>query len=392
MGEPENQQISQMEIEASSAAWAGAERQSHCVGARKGFSARIVRQLRWAADFFPTAIGLRFVAQAWNNPIVLKELRPHVPCGPWMRSWRALVVLSIHLVVLSCFVSILYFAVVESERQSSSPLPWDRGAIDPTKPTAAPTPWGCGELGVPWGRQTLFYSTYMLLLTLAVFLSPSFTAGSISGERERKTLDLLITTSLPTRSLVLGKLTPALAYIVLLILTALPIQGLALVFGGIALSEVIIGTLILFATALIAGTIGIFVSSFTRSPTVSTVLTYATILLAALGLPILAIVMLVTLGSALIPSSDLNWVLQAGLIYVGGFLICTNPFATAVATKILEEEKNSLFFFTIQVTGSNGDPRTLPLLSPWIVYVLFYVAVSTLLIFFSIWIIEHKRG
>jgi len=286
-----------------------------------------------------------------------------------MRGWRATAVLTVHLVVLSCFASLIYFTVVESAQSTG------RGAV------------GAGV------GQTLFYSSYMLLLTLVVFLSPAFTAGTISGERERKTLDLLITTLLPTRSLVLGKLTSALAYIVLLTLAALPIQSLALMFGGIILSEVIIGTLILLVTALIAGSMGIFVSSIMKSSIASTVLTYATILLTAMGLPIVLFVLLSFTGFVVDPlMNNLSWVWQAVLIYVLGFLICTNPFATAVATKLLEEEKNSLFYFTTQVRDRSGVPHTLPLISPWIVYVTLYLAVSALLITLSILILRHKRG
>jgi ABC-type transport system involved in multi-copper enzyme maturation permease subunit len=305
----------------------------------------------------------RFVSQTWNNPIVIKELRGR------MRGWRAAAVLSVHLVILGCFASLIYFTVAESAQSS-----------------------GGGAVGKTMG-QTLFYSTYMLLLTVVVFLSPAFTAGTISGERERKTLDLLITTLLPARSVVIGKLASALAYIVLLILAALPIQSLALMFGGIILSEVIIGTLILLVTALIAGSIGIFVSSLVKSSIASTVLTYATILLTAIGLPIVAGIVASFLGTLLVPTLDeVDWLVQAGLIYVGGFLLCTNPFATAVATKVVEESENSLLFFTVQLTDRTGASHTIPLISPWVVYVILYVVVSALLITLSILIIRRKRG
>jgi ABC-type transport system involved in multi-copper enzyme maturation permease subunit len=305
----------------------------------------------------------RFASRMWTNPIVIKELRGR------MRGWRAAAVLTVHLVILGCFASLIYFTVAESASST-----------------------GSGTVGKTMG-QTLFYSTYMLLLTVVVFLSPAFTAGTISGERERKTFDLLITTLLPARSVVIGKLISALAYIVLLILAALPIQSLALMFGGITLPEVIIGTLILLITALVAGAIGIFVSSVMRSSIASTVLTYATILLSAIGFPIVMGIIIGFLGAILEPAlEDLDWVWQAALIYIGGFLLCTNPFATAITTKLIEDAENSLIFFTAQVTDQNGISHTIPLISPWIVYVLFYIVVSGLLILSSILIIRRKRG
>ena len=80
------------------------------------------------------------------------------------------------------------------------------------------------------------------------------------------------------------------------------------------------------------------------------------------------------------------------LIYVGGFLLCTNPFAVAVATKLVELEENTYFFFTAQIPDPQGTMHTIPLISPWIVYVLLYTFLSLVLIVASILIIRRKRG
>lgn len=305
----------------------------------------------------------RFALARLRNPIVLKELRGR------MRGWRAAVVLTIQLVVMSCFASLIYVTVSESAQTMSG-----------------------AAIGQTMG-QALFYSTYVLLLVLVVFLSPAFTAGTLSGERERKTLDLLITTLLPARSLVLGKLISALAYIVLVILAALPIQSLAMMFGGVILSEMVVGTVILLVTALIAGSVGMFISSLMRSSIASTVLTYATILLLTIGLP-MALSMVAGFGAILVEEllADVQWSLLVVLVYVGGFLLCTNPFAAAVATKLVEDQENTLFFFTAQIPDPQGNLHTIPLVSPWIVYVLFYTFLSAVLIVASILVLKRKRG
>jgi ABC-2 type transport system permease protein len=304
----------------------------------------------------------RIAYQTWNNPIVLKELRGR------MRGWRAATVLIVHLTMLGCFASFIYFVVAESASTS-----------------------GSTGIGQTMG-QTLFYSTYLMLLVLVVFLSPAFTAGAISGERERKTIDLLITTLLPTHSLVLGKLISALAYVVLLILAALPIQSLAFMFGGVVLAEMVIGTILLLVTALIVGSVGILVSSIVKSSIASTVLTYAVILMATLGIPIIIGITLGFLGVLLETILDsLSWLWQGVLLYLGGFLICTNPFATVVTTKLIEDSENTLFFFTTNISGG-GISFNAPLISPWIVYTLLYTALSAALILASILVIRWKRG
>lgn len=303
---------------------------------------------------------LRFVSRTWNHPILLKELRGR------MRGWRAILVLTIHLLLLSCLASLIYLIVAESA---------DRGSV-----------------GKVMG-QSLFYSTYMLLMMAVVLLAPAFTAGAISGERERKTLDILITTLLPMRSLVMGKLTSALAYIVLLVLVALPIQSLALIFGGVIPSELIVGTIILLVTGLITGTVGIFISSLLKSSIASTVITYAIILLTTMGLPIMASVVIGFVGSLVSPQlDDLHWLAQAALLYLGGFLLCTNPFSASITTLIVLDEENTLFFFTTKITDSQGISHTIPLVSPWLVYVTLYLFVSAVLVLASIVVLKRRRG
>ncbi len=298
--------------------------------------------------------------QTWGNPIVLKELRGR------MRGWRAAVVLIIHLLTLGCFASFIYLVVAQSVSSS-----------------------GSGSAGQTMG-QTLFYSSYLMLLVLVVFLSPAFTAGAISGERERKTIDLLVTTLLPSTSLVLGKLISALAYIVLLILAALPIQSLAFMFGGVVLSEMVIGTILLLVTALAAGSVGILISSIMKSSIASTVLTYAVILLTTMGLPIMSGIVLSFLGAMFGTFLDtIDWFWQTVLLYLGGLFICINPFATAFTTKMIQESEDTYFFFTTTV-GNNA--YTVPLISPWIVYTLFYIALSALLVLISILVVYRKRG
>jgi hypothetical protein len=64
----------------------------------------------------------------------------------------------------------------------------------------------------------------------------------------------------------------------------------------------------------------------------------------------------------------------------------------AVIIKFLEDSENTLFFFTVSLIGTRGNYRSILLVSLWIVYVLFYVLVSALLIVASIQILRRKRG
>ena len=72
-------------------------------------------------------------------------------------------------------------------------------------------------------QYTSFMQMYELLASLEfimlLFIVPALTAASISGERERQTLDLMLTTLLTPAQIVSGKLLSALSVMVLLVRT-----------------------------------------------------------------------------------------------------------------------------------------------------------------------------
>lgn len=296
------------------------------------------------------------------NPVMLKELRSQ------MRGWRAFVVLTVYLLLLSCLTIALYLSVYAT--------------------SAAMVSLGGGLMGATTGR-TLFGGIVLLELLLVCFIAPAFTAGTISGERERQTYDLLVTTLLRPRSIVFGKLGSALAYVVLLILAALPLQSLAFILGGVTPAEVFIALIGLLVTALISASVGLFFSSLVRSTILSTVLTYGVVLFMTVGLPFVIFMglMVLTPMQASLSNYTPTWVEQALLIYVLGFLACTNPFITAVLTELVLLEEGAVLFFTVPVDGHN-----IPLVSPWIVYVLLCLLVGVALFVLSVQLVRAPRG
>lgn len=118
---------------------------------------------------------------------------------------------------------------------------------------------------------------------MLLFIMPALTASSISGERERQTLELMLTTTMEPRDMVLGKLASSLVTMLVLAVSALPVQALVFVYGGITLQD--IGMLFLChgVVAILTGSIGIFYSSVLRRSTVSTVCSYVTVVALTAG-------------------------------------------------------------------------------------------------------------
>lgn len=294
------------------------------------------------------------------NPVMLKELRSQ------MRGWRAFVVLTVYLLLLGCVTVGLYLSVYATY--------------------SAMAGMGGGLAGATTGR-TLFGGIVLLELLLVCFIAPAFTAGSIAGEQERLTYDLLVTTLLRSRSIVSGKLGAALAYIVLLILAALPLQSLAFILGGVTPVEVFIALVGLLVTALISASVGLFFSSLVRSTILSTVLTYGAVLFVTMGLPFVGVMILTPIVAVLGNYAITSWQVQALLIYGLGLLACTNPFITAVLTELVLLEEGAVLFFTVPVDGHN-----ILLVSPWAVYVLLCLLASLVLIALSMLFVRAPRG
>lgn len=134
--------------------------------------------------------------------------------------------------------------------------------------------------GLRIGLETYAYIIVMQFF-LIVLVSPALTAGSIAGERERQTLDLLLCTRVGAMKIVLGKLFSSVCFIALLLVTALPITAVTLYFGGVTLGQILLMTLYLIVTALACSAIGVFCSALFKRTVTATVMAY--LIIFALG-------------------------------------------------------------------------------------------------------------
>ncbi len=102
----------------------------------------------------------------------------------------------------------------------------------------------------------LFQILAPLQLALAIFFSALFTASSVSHEKDRRTLILLLLTDLSNFEIVLGKLMASLLNVFVLVLAALPLfVGLTLL-GGVSLRQVLEVFAVTVFTVLVAGSLG----------------------------------------------------------------------------------------------------------------------------------------
>lgn len=262
------------------------------------------------------------------NPVLARELRGRI------RGNRALIILVIYLTITAGITLLVYAAVASS---------FASGLSDP-------------EAGRGIGKA-IFITVMTATLIQVCVITPSLTAGTISGEKERQTYDLLITTLLSPLQIALGKLASALAFAVLLILASLPLAGLSFLFGGVSGTELLIGLLGLLVTAICYATIGLFWSTVMRSTLAATVMAQGSVILVLLVIPFFFVIFSVLTNTFDGSSSRFE-------AYAMGLMLSAHPFIALGLTASSLAEGESPFLIDI-----SSDVGLLPAPSPWIVYV-----------------------
>lgn len=122
-----------------------------------------------------------------------------------------------------------------------------------------------------------------VLFTMVCLLVPGIAGGSIAIERERRTLDILLTTHLSPWKIIIGKLESSLSMIFLISFSALPAVSLILVFGGVTVVDLLMLVFILVVSGIFIGSVGIFCSAVMKKTTVATITSYVIIIMLIVG-------------------------------------------------------------------------------------------------------------
>jgi ABC-type Na+ efflux pump permease subunit len=109
---------------------------------------------------------------------------------------------------------------------------------------------------------TVFQNLSYLQLGLVALLAPVFTAGAITQEKDSQTYDILLATPLSNGQIVLGSLLSRLFFIVALLVSGIPIFSITQIFGGVAISHIIVSFLIAAATAFVTGALAMAIATF----------------------------------------------------------------------------------------------------------------------------------
>lgn len=134
--------------------------------------------------------------------------------------------------------------------------------------------------GMSIGRYQDFFGNLIVPLIMIAQIGmtalaiPVMTASSISGERERQTFDIMLTTCLSPMEIVFGKVFSAIVEFMLYVAAGIPITVFAYVRGGLSVWIPLLLFVVIFVFAVFLGSIGVFCSSVSRKSATSILWTF----------------------------------------------------------------------------------------------------------------------
>lgn len=120
----------------------------------------------------------------------------------------------------------------------------------------------------------LFDVLVFFQFAMIVLIMPALTSGLISGEKERKTLDLLLCTQMTPLGIILGKLLSGCLFMVLCVICSIPMITMAYLYGGVSVLSILSIVACYLATIIAVGSLGIFFSTILKRTTAAVVVSY----------------------------------------------------------------------------------------------------------------------
>ncbi len=289
----------------------------------------------------------------YDNPLIIKDGVSR------MRSWRAPLAITLYLGLLGAFGYGVFTIQVLTAQYAQV--------------TAA-------NIG-----QAVFVALAFFQLALVILFAPALAAGAISGERERQTFDVLLVSRVSAFGIVWGKLIASLAYLLLIIFTALPIFAAVFLFGGIDFEQFVLTHLVTVVTALEIGAVSIFFSALFRRSLPSTVTSYAGAFALVVGTAVAGLLMtyIYAFRSGLVTSNVEAHPLLFGNPVFALIIVLLDPNGTPVPLGRL-----------LQLLFLDGGPsaRWGPMVEPWQVCVLTELALTALAVAGAVLLVRGRRA
>lgn len=178
----------------------------------------------------------------WLNPIVKKDVKVQA------RSFKMCVEVFVYEIIMALVFFVAMLFITSQNRYSDSNI---YSQMVWLYPVLAVTQWGI--LGA---------------------VIPIHTSSAISGEKERQTFDIMMTTSMTPRSIIMGKVMTAVLQGMLFVVASVPVMALTFVVGGLSWSYLFWFIAVALLISIFAASIGIMCSSICRKSITAVIMSY----------------------------------------------------------------------------------------------------------------------
>jgi len=277
--------------------------------------------------------------------ILLKELRSY------LRGARPFTLITIYLTILGGLLLLIYAGQTSSNFVNRA------------------------EIGL-----SLFATVMGIALLQLTFLSPALNASSLGNERDRQTIDLLMITPVSSFKLIIGKLVAPCLFLLIMGVATLPLAAFAFLIGGIEVRDLLVGATLLFVTTIGYGAIGIWAAARSRTSRSGTLIAQGIVLLLAIGVPGIALVVLLLLaeqqGNG---SATAEWLLTSPIIrWPALALLSLSPFVGLFSWFVAIQTGGSMWTHEMPTELGGG---TIPVL--WIVSLVIWLIIIPLILWRS---------
>ncbi|WP_027415456.1 ABC transporter permease [Aneurinibacillus terranovensis] len=236
----------------------------------------------------------------------------------------------------------------------------------------------------PDRTHEFFILLSILQYALIIFITPGLTAGIISGEKERQTLSILLTTNLSPWQIVIGKWFSSLSFMLLLVVSSAPLYSIIFLFGGISPAQLLRVFGIYIITMLAIGAVGIFVSTIMKRTGAATVVAYSVIF----GYTALLVLLSYLLYQSIV--SDLQAIQGPGPMPplwthpLYGWLHALDNIDPVSIVSVVFAQQPAIFSEKFNAAGHSTDPY-------WI-FILFYGLVTVVFLWLSGFLIRKIQS
>lgn len=156
----------------------------------------------------------------------------------------------------------------------------------------------CSYRVLAWYLIVMVYVEAFILL----FVTPAITAGSVSLEKERQTLDVLLTTRMTPWEIIKGKYGSDFILLAFMVISTFPLLSIVFIYGGISFLQLLYIGVVLIVFIGFISCFGVFFSALTKNTILSVILTYLFLMIylsVTFMLPIILLTVVAAINDAL---------------------------------------------------------------------------------------------